>query len=766
MAGELQLIDDEDLKAPLELAKNYEKLAKEFDEVASATAALVEQMQAQEASIQELNKNTDLLEKEVKKLENANKKAAKSTESMAAATELADQATGGLVTQVKTLGKQLWALAANPIGAVIAALGVALAAVATYFKSSAAGADKFEKIMAGVGAVVNLLVRKFSDFGEQIVKLFEDGNALGAVFEGLFDLVFNRIAGTIDMFTNLLKIINVLSKYNIADILSGKFSAEDWVKLGTAVEDFGKSAASAIFGIGTAAKDAKDQVKSLFDLTSTKQQLESDMRDRIISKAEKELEIEKLLFIAKDKAGKTSEQRLAAMREAVALSEKELSIDKDLAVQKERLFAANLAQAKGIVSTQAETQAILDNGLTTGQLALLQTKAQGSELEELNKLKADSINMETAFFKEQKKNIAMIGALQKEIDEEAFARSEELRLQRIRGVEDQITALQKASNKNISTEKGALENYNTSIKQKESLNASFSERLKETQKQDAKNQKEIADEQLKYIEQKKIEEEELKAAITEAGFQTVEMLGNEFFSRKQEKLAEELTNSEARREAELKAAGDDERKKLAINRKFDAEQKKIKTKQAQADKQQAIFNILINTAVGIMKSFATLGPVAGIPFAILTAAMGAIQVALVASKPLPKFAKGTKNSPSEFIAGEKGREIVSHNGNAMLVDRPTIFAGMLGSRVFSNDETEGLLGRPDVGPALIYGSKLRRESAARNRVVETLIDSNKLLKRIASKGEIGLIVDEEGFHKYSNGVAKRNERISRRFTGR
>jgi len=758
MPGELQLIDDADLKAPLELAANYNKLAKEFDDVAKTTAKLVQQIQDQEASMAELNKNTAELEKEVKKLEAANKKAAKSSEGMAAATEFADKATGGLISNVKMLGKQLWALVANPFGAVFAALAVTLGAVSAYFKSTAAGGDKLEKIMSALNGVVVFLTNKFAKLGEEIVKLFEEGNAVGELFKGVFSLIINRIAGTIDMFTNFIKIINVLSKYNISDILSGKFSAEDWIKLGKATEDFGKSAKQAILGVGDAANEAANGMKALVDATTAGQEHENKVAARILSTAEAQLKIEKLIFISKDKANHSDQERLDALKQAVVMSENEMQIDKDLAIEKERLFAVNLAISKEVIKNQGEANKALEQGLSIEQEKLLAASIDAKQTAELNTLKAASIQAEQNFWGEQKKNIVAIGNLEKEIDEAAFQRSEDLRKQRIRGVEDHIKSLQKAQNKNISTEKGALENYNETIKQKESLDKGFNERLAETQKTAAKNEKIMLEDQAKFKEQKKAEEEAVKVALEDASIQTVEMLGNEFFNRKQEKLAQELANSEARREEELKAAGDDERKKLAINRKFDAEQKKIKTKQAQAEKQQALFNIFINTAVGVMKA----APV--VPLMIITAALGAIQLALVAAKPLPKFATGTLNAPDTFIAGEKGRELISHNGNSMLVDRPTIFSGLGGAQIFSNTDTENLL-NGNVGPALIYGSQLRRNIAYRDRVAETLTDSNKLLRQLVRKPEADFYVDEEGFHKYSNRVAKRNARINKRFYG-
>jgi hypothetical protein len=83
---------------------------------------------------------------------------------------------------------------------------------------------------------------------------------------------------------------------------------------------------------------------------------------------------------------------------------------------------------------------------------------------------------------------------------------------------------------------------------------------------------------------------------------------------------------------EIALAGDDAEKKKGIERKLADEVAKIKRAQAVADKAQALFNIAISTAQNIAK-----GPAPLIPFYI---ALGAIQAAAVAARPIPKFEKG------------------------------------------------------------------------------------------------------------------------------
>ena len=98
--------------------------------------------------------------------------------------------------------------------------------------------------------------------------------------------------------------------------------------------------------------------------------------------------------------------------------------------------------------------------------------------------------------------------------------------------------------------------------------------------------------------------------------------------------ANNIANLEASKEKELAAAGDNAVKRKEIEEKYIIEVRKLKRKQAIADKAQALFEIAINTAAAVAKSLKN--PTL-IPFVV---ALGAIQAATVAATPIPKFEKG------------------------------------------------------------------------------------------------------------------------------
>lgn len=98
----------------------------------------------------------------------------------------------------------------------------------------------------------------------------------------------------------------------------------------------------------------------------------------------------------------------------------------------------------------------------------------------------------------------------------------------------------------------------------------------------------------------------------------------------------------------------------------DLEKKKteIAKKQAKRDKAQSIFSAIISTAAAIAQALPN------IPLSIIAGIMGAAQIAVIVSQPLPEYAKGGLTDGAKmYIAGEAGQEWISPNW--MLKDKTT-----------------------------------------------------------------------------------------------
>ena len=82
---------------------------------------------------------------------------------------------------------------------------------------------------------------------------------------------------------------------------------------------------------------------------------------------------------------------------------------------------------------------------------------------------------------------------------------------------------------------------------------------------------------------------------------------------------------------------------------------------AKWDKAQAIIQAIVATALSVLNTSKMGFPLA-IPFIALAAAAGAVQVATIASQPLPAYEKGTDNHPGGWsLWGEKRAEGCSNS---------------------------------------------------------------------------------------------------------
>lgn len=134
-----------------------------------------------------------------------------------------------------------------------------------------------------------------------------------------------------------------------------------------------------------------------------------------------------------------------------------------------------------------------------------------------------------------------------------------------------------------------------------------------------------------------------------------------------------------------------EKQAIARMKKLDAEERAIKQKQAARDKAIALFQAIINTARGVAAALPD-------PFMIaLAAAIGAAQIALIASKPIPKFAKGKKGSYEGLgQVGEAGSELVEKGGKMYVAEKPAIVWLGKTDKVYSHKETVEMLTKPQM----------------------------------------------------------------------
>lgn len=179
------------------------------------------------------------------------------------------------------------------------------------------------------------------------------------------------------------------------------------------------------------------------------------------------------------------------------------------------------------------------------------------------------------------------------------------------------------------------------------------------------------------------------------------------------------------------------------NERIDREERKMKLRQAQRDKQLAIFNAIIGTAQAVVQALAVKPPL-GFILAGIVGALGAAQIAAIAARPIPQFAKGKKNSyQGPGIAGEAGAELIEREDGRMEVvkKKSLVWLGRK-DKVYTASETRRMV--RDSPEMIDNATTLNNRSAS---VAESMIiDYDNVGRKIAKHlPQVGVNMDQDGF---------------------
>jgi hypothetical protein len=224
----------------------------------------------------------------------------------------------------------------------------------------------------------------------------------------------------------------------------------------------------------------------------------------------------------------------------------------------------------------------------------------------------------------------------------------------------------------------------SSLERREQLINIEAEKRRQTAKDTIKDEKQLASE-LKLInaetqqaitaETKTETDKRIDLAVQYAD-QVVNVL-SEINNLSQQLSENRIADIEAQSEAELQAINnngglerDQAKQREDLAKRTAAKISAEKTKQAKQEKALSLFNIAIDTAASIVKTGAQLGYPAAIPFQVAAGIIGAIQLAAVAAKPIPKFERGgliggrLHSQGGTLIEAEQGEYMVNRRQSA------------------------------------------------------------------------------------------------------
>lgn len=238
------------------------------------------------------------------------------------------------------------------------------------------------------------------------------------------------------------------------------------------------------------------------------------------------------------------------------------------------------------------------------------------------------------------------------------------------------------------------------------------------------------------IELEKIKREKLNELLNQfvaGAFETAsanaQALADEDIRILEEKKEKELENEKLTRE-----------QRAAIEKTFDEQRAQILNKNAKTQRDLDLAQIVVTTALAVIRQFATGDPFSAALRANLAAAEGALQFAIAAAQPLPKFNKGT----DRVRGGIPGRDSVLA---ALTPDEAVIpaqenmkYPGM--SKAWVSGQLDQFLAMKYLGPALEEmnkknvitinndNSKLTSSSFSDKKLVRTMEESNLINKMI------------------------------------
>ena len=718
------------------------------------------------------------------------------------------------------------ALISTGIGAIVVALGSLVA----YLTKTQEGSEKLSRVMAQIGAVVDVVIDRVSKLGGALVKLFT-GDFKGAwqdtkdAFTGIGDEMSRevKLAGELkDAMIDIEKreaMLTMKIAANRAEVKRLKLASDDTTKSikeriasaqkATAIEqeqlkeqiELQKQRLANMLGLTSITKEAEQLMDKLASGAITANEMIKNLglsESTIVDLQEFAEEYQKLKGaeeqsyerrtelqnktnqMIKDQANRTREATKTLtnlLLQETADAQKEI-VDNDKATYEDRLKALDIYYDK-----QSE---IIRNGLeydlknstkNEAEKKLLVEKARVDQQNLEKKRQSDLTKLETNEMKKRTETI--VKGLQNQQS------AEEKQLQ-INQTKELIALAERYNQGEISTEEYEKERLNITKKyEKEIFDVQMSflmeiaknlpeeERLKAFQEIELKRlefAKKMADEEVSTNKKKndkiKAQEEELKNVrkqLLNDTYSAMKSITNSMFERRIQNIDSEIEKIEEQKNAEIEAITQSglsneemEARKMAIEARAAAQTDRLEKQKKKTQKQQAItqkatalMEVAVDTAKGVAKAVAESPLTFGMPWSAFVAATGALQAAVIAAQPIPKYAKGTEDHPGGLaIVGDGGQKEV-----AILPDGGCYVTPSIPTLVDLPKGTEVL---PSVNEALMSITKAPRFDTSMptstDRIEKEIIELKSTMKSVITaieknRSQISVTLDQNGTWK-------------------
>jgi len=301
--------------------------------------------------IDEVSKSAEGLNENLKETEKTTEKTSKAVKKTKDTFGDLPGPIGGVISALKDTGKAMYALVANPIGAVLAAIAATLFTLFKAFTSTNDGADRFDSTLAGLKTGLDVVLNSLSKFAEALIGLFENPKQALIDFSNLIkENITNRFEGLIELVPALGNAINLLFKGEFK--AAGKVATDAVGKVALGVENVTDKVVGAIDEIKKISAEATKAAKESARIETILQGVEDAERSLRVERSKQQKQMAAARLLMEDDTA-SFEDRIKALQQ-VAAGEEALAA-KELVIAKQRANA--IAQRNKLTSASDEALA-------------------------------------------------------------------------------------------------------------------------------------------------------------------------------------------------------------------------------------------------------------------------------------------------------------------------------------------------------------------------------------------------------------------------
>jgi len=596
---------------------------------------------------------------------------------------------GGIVSGFGGMTKAALAFIATPIGAIIAAIVIALKALMTYFKGSEEGQNKLAKAMRVFGVVVGNLKDLLANLGELIM---DQTVVWAAQFTKFFAKIGVGAAKVKGWFTDNTAVI----KEQEEELAAAEKVLDDRQKKRA------ETAQELKDGIKGIVEETKKEIEIAKQLADRQAALDLLSRDFLVKRANLESEIAIARANAADKEKFTAEERVKFLQEAIDKENQILETTTKIAKEKYELKKAQNALSDSTtedLNELAELEANMANVVGANALKKMglikqlnraqkemnaESKKQTDITEEANE--ADKKAQDDILRRrgEAIMKLAELKAAELEAEAETYAEQRDVLIERA----DEELAVKLENKLLLDEEIELLEaEHKTRL---EVIEATYQENIGAQRDKALKEQFQALDQIIAASEGMANRRVTIGSAafarLATINFKEVKSAKDAFIAIGT--AAQGLTNMiianheqeyndlQGQKDAELTLVGDNKEAQDAINKKYAVKEAELKKKQFEDSKKKALIDAAIATALAIIKGLASGLPMPGILMAALAGVLGGVQIAAIAKQnytPSPSYAKGGiigglphSQGGTKFV-GSDGSRFEAERGESMFI---------------------------------------------------------------------------------------------------